>query len=300
MNILVIGGTGFIGFNLIKKLKSIGFKLTSISLKKPKKGNLIPGVKYIQLNIVKKKEFKKIKNNFDIVVNAGGYGGLDNNFKNLKKIYETQYQGLKNISSFFLNKKIKKFIQIGSSLEYGSLPGVHSEKMHSKNPITIYGKSKLHSTNYLKFLYKVYKFPVVILRLYQVYGPNQKTNRVIPYIIDSITKKNKIYTTKGNQVRDFCYIDDVIDAIVKCFKAKKIDGEVINIGLGKGYKIKNVLKKIFILFPNYNVKDNVKKLIVLKKQTKKFVPSIKKAKKLLSWSPKTNLDKGIRETIHNF
>ena len=87
---------------------------------------------------------------------------------------------------------------------------------------------------------------------------------------------------------------------MKCFSAKKIDGEIINIGLGKGYKIKNVLKIIFRLFTKYNVSANVKKIVSSKNQTKKLVPSIKKAKKLLNWSPKVRLKKGIKETIINF
>ena len=88
-------------------------------------------------------------------------------------------------------------------LEYGSVSGIQTENSHPKNPISIYGKSKLYSTNYLKFLNKVYNFPVVVLRLYQVYGPNQKNNRLIPYVIDSIIKNKKIFTTKGDQIRDF-------------------------------------------------------------------------------------------------
>ena len=87
---------------------------------------------------------------------------------------------------------------------------------------------------------------------------------------------------------------------MKCFNAKKVDGEIINIGLGKGYKIKNVLKIIFRLFTKYNVRTNVKKIVSSKNQTKKLVPSIKKAKKLLNWSPKISLKKGIKETIINF
>ena len=189
--LLVIGGTGFIGFNLLKKAKKLGFSLTSISLKKPEKKKYLTGVKYLKLDISKKKELKKIKNNFDYIVNAGGYGGLDNNFKNLKGIYSAQYTGVKNLASFFLNKNIRKFVQIGSSLEYASSSGINSENVKIKNPITIYGRAKLYSTNYLKFLYKIYDFPVVILRLYQVYGPIQKRNRIIPYIINSIIEKKK-------------------------------------------------------------------------------------------------------------
>ena len=297
--LLVIGGTGFIGFNLLKKAKKLGLSLTSISLKKPEKKKYLTGVKYLKLDISKKKELKKIKNNFDYIVNAGGYGGLDNNFKNLKGIYSAQYTGVKNLGSFFLNKNIRKFVQIGSSLEYASSSGINSENVKIKNPITIYGRAKLYSTNYLKFLYKIYDFPVVILRLYQVYGPIQKRNRIIPYIINSIIEKKNIYTTKGDQIRDFCYIDDVVDAIIKSFESKKSNGEIINIGLGKGYKVKNVIKKIFSFFPEYNIKKKVKKNIV-STQTKKLVPSIKKAKKILNWKPKINFDQGIKLTISSF
>ena len=250
MKILIIGGTGFIGFNLLKKLKNLRFSITSISLSYPKKNNLILGVKYVKLDITNQNEIKKINGNFDIVVNAGGYGGLDDNFRDTSKMYQNQIKGLKNVASFFLKKKIKKFIQVGSSLEYGSVSGIQTEKSYPKNPITIYGKSKLYSTNYLKFLNKVYNFPVVVLRLYQVYGPNQKNNRLIPYIIDSIIKNKKIFTTKGDQIRDFCYIDDVTEAIIKCFKSKKSIGEIINIGYGRGHQIKDILKKFLNFFQN--------------------------------------------------
>lgn len=300
MKILIIGGTGFIGFNLLKKLKNLRFDITSISLSYPKKNNFISGVNYVKLDISNQNEIKKINGNFDIVVNAGGYGGLDDNFRDTSKMYQNQIKGLKNVASFFLKKKIKRFIQIGSSLEYGSVSGIQTENSHPKNPISIYGKSKLYSTNYLKFLNKVYNFPVVVLRLYQVYGPNQKNNRLIPYVIDSIIKNKKIFTTKGDQIRDFCYIDDVTEAIIKCFKSKKTIGEIINIGYGRGHQIKNILKKIFKYFPKYKVKKKVKINISSKKQVKKLVPSIKKAKKILCWSPKISFNEGIKKTINSF
>ena len=81
-------------------------------------------------------------------------------------------------------------------------------------------------------------------------GPNQKNNRLIPYVIDSIIKNKKIFTTKGDQIRDFCYIDDVTEAIIKCFKSKKTIGEIINIGYGEGIKLKIYLKKFLNIFQN--------------------------------------------------
>ena len=100
MKILIIGGTGFIGFNLLKKLKNLRFGITSISLSYPKKNNFISGVNYVKLDITNQNEIKKINGNFDIVVNAGGYGGLDDNFRDTSKMYQNQIKGLKNVASF--------------------------------------------------------------------------------------------------------------------------------------------------------------------------------------------------------
>ena len=275
-SLLVIGGTGFIGSNLLKKAKKLGFSSTSISLRKPNKKNFVPGVKYIMLDITKKEKLKKLKGNFDIIVNAGGYGGLDENFKNKNKMYKDQYDGLKNISSHFLNKRITKFVQIGSSLEYGQLSKINRENDKTIYPLTIYGRAKLRSTDYLLFLYKVFNFPVTILRLYQVYGPHQKTNRFIPYIIKSAIKRDNIYTSAGNQIRDFCYIDDVVDAILKSFDNKKTIGEIINIGYGKGFKIKHVLQKILKILKYRNFKGKIKKNIPISIKTKNLYPPLKK------------------------
>ena len=172
-NILIIGGTGFIGYHLAKKCLKKNFIVTSISTNQPKKLRFLKKVKYIICDINNEKVLEKIDNNFDYVVNLGGYV----NHKNKQETYRSHYLGLKKLTKILLKKKIKKFIQIGSSMEYGLAKSPQKENLKCK-PISVYGKAKFLSTKYLLYLYKKKKFPVTIVRLYQVYGPYQDQNRL--------------------------------------------------------------------------------------------------------------------------
>ena len=214
--ILIVGGTGFLGFHLASKCIKKGWYVTSISTHLPKKDRRVHKVKYLILDISKKKQLKKIKSNFDYVINFGGYV---NHTKKIKT-YQSHYIGCKNLVDFFLDKKIKSFIQIGSSIEYGNIlsPQIEKKIYNMKNLKSIYGKSKLLATRYVLKKSKDYNFPGLILRLYQVYGPGQYLNRFIPFIINGCIKNSSFPCSHGLQKRDFLYIDDFINSVFKCFK----------------------------------------------------------------------------------
>ena len=125
-NILIVGGTGFIGHHLAEKSLTKGWEVTSISSKPPKKIRYLSKVKYIRCDITNKKLLKKkIQEPFDYVVNLGGY--VDHS--NKKKTYKSHYEGCKNLAEIFLTKKLLSFIQIGSSLEYGISNSPQKEKI---------------------------------------------------------------------------------------------------------------------------------------------------------------------------
>ena len=86
--------------------------------------------------------------------------------------------------------------------------------------------------------------PVTILRLYLVYGPKQDVNRIIPINIFNSIKNKKFDCSSGKQLRDFIYIDDVIEAIIKTLKNESVSGEIINIGSGHPITIKKIIKTI--------------------------------------------------------
>ena len=183
-NILIVGGTGFIGYHLAKKSLKKGWQVTSISLRPPKKIRYLPQVKYIHCDITKKKSLKRnIRWSFSYVVNLGGH--VEHSHK--KKTFTSHYTGCKNLTEIFLKKMPIAFVQMGSSMEYGSLksPQKENAKCNTKFIKSTYGKAKLLSSIYLINLFKKKKFPSTILRLYLAYGPKQDMNRFLPIVIKS-------------------------------------------------------------------------------------------------------------------
>ena len=295
--ILIIGGTGFIGFHLAKTCLKKNFLVTNLSFRKPKKERYLKKAKYIQCDISNKNNVKRnIKGNFDYVVNLGGY--VNHNDK--VKTYNSHYKGCKNIADFFRKKKITSFIQIGSSVEYGPIKSPQSETQNCsiKKLRSTYGKAKFLATKYLLGLFKTERFPVTILRLYLVYGPNQDPNRLISSVINSCLLKKKFPCSNGNQYRDFLYVDDLIKAITSCFRNSNSIGKIINIGKGKPQKVKEIIKLI-----NNTVGTGIPeygKIKFRKDEIKTLYPDIKLAKKILKWKSKISLKKGIDLTIKNY
>ncbi len=292
--ILVIGGTGFIGYHLLKK-SVVKYKVYSLSINKIKKSEKINKVTYLKGDISSKRSLKKALKlkNFDYIVNLGGY--IDHVNKQLA--YKTHFKGCKNLVDFFKKKKIQLFVQIGSSTEYGKQKSPNIEALGGK-PSTIYARSKLNATKFLFNFTKKNYFPFTILRFYQVYGPKQKKNRLIPIVIDSSLKKSQFKCSSGLQVKDFLHVNDAVEAIMKCFNNKNIINHIINIGSGRQISIKNLILKI------------VKKIGhgqpifgALKRRLDEPLisyPSINKAKKILLWSPKIKLDEGLKKTIRYY
>jgi len=288
-NILILGITGFLGFHLAKRALSLGWNVYGVSKHKPKKHKKLNKVKYIFLDLSKEKKFIKLKRYyFDYVVNLSGYAA----HKSKALSNAGHFESVKNLFNYFKNKKLKLFIQAGSSDEYGKLKTPYTE-VQKCNPSGYYGKSKFKSTI---FLMKQKNFPVIILRFFLVYGPFQDLNRFMSQLIVTALKNQNFPTTLGNQCRDFLYISDAVDAIMKTIlKQKNIQNDIINIGSGKCIKLKKIIelvkKKIKYFKPVYG------SVVLRKHEPIKNYPNINKANKILGWSPKISLKDGISKTI---
>ena len=107
-----------------------------------------------------------------------------------------------------------------------------------------YGKSKFKASQYLKKISKAYNLPYIILRPYQVYGPKQKKDRLIPQTIETCLKNKIFLCTPGTQKKRFLYVDDFVFLIQKILLKKNIRYEIFNVGSGKPILVKNIIKKI--------------------------------------------------------
>ena len=295
--ILIVGGTGFIGYHLAKKSLKKGWQVTSISSNRPKKIRYLPKVEYIRCNITNKKLLKRsIRKAFDYVVNLGGY--VDHS--NKRKTFKSHYGACKNLSEIFLKKTPLSFVQIGSSLEYGisSSPQKENIKCNLNTIKSIYGKAKLLSSRHMIELFKKKNFPSTVLRLYLVYGPRQDANRFLPITILGCIKNKQFPCSKGDQLRDFVYVDDAVEAIIKSLTNKNSRGQIINIGSGKPRRIKSVIEKVKKIskggYPQYGT------FKLRKFEISKLYPNVEKARNKINWRSKILFEKGLRKTIDSY
>ena len=177
----------FLRLSSMRFFKKKGWIVHSISKFKPQKKRKITGDKYILCDDSHKKILnKKIDKLYDYTVNPSGYVDHSKN----KSIIQSHFVGCKNLIQILKSRGIRKFVQIGSSIEYGNQKSPQVEKKIEKiNTLSVYGNAKLSSTMFLKKIFENEGTPITILRLYLVYGPNQDDNRVIPFVINNCIRK---------------------------------------------------------------------------------------------------------------
>ena len=150
--LLVIGGTGFVGYHLSLKAIKKGWKVTSVSTNKPKKHRYLNKVNYLKIDIADLKKLeKKLVGSFDYVVNLGGYVDHRSFENGGEKIIKVHFTGVVNLTKIISRKRIKKFVQVGSSAEYGNCKAPQNENQDGQ-PISPYALAKLASTNFLLML----------------------------------------------------------------------------------------------------------------------------------------------------
>ena len=274
-SILITGATGFIGKHLVKKIPNYNIAVDQNG-------------KNIDLRI--RKEVLKIKRS-DIVIHLAGKIPSEKNYsKNI--FFEHNFLGTLNILEYCIKKKVKKIIFV-SSYVYGNPEKNPISEKHQIKPHNTYTKSKVLCEELCKIYAEKYKIEIIILRPFNIFGNLQKDNSLISNIIKSIKNNSHITIINKNNKRDYLFIDDLIDAIIKLIDYK-CKFEIFNIGSGKSYSFENVVQ----LFEKENKKKIKRKYKTSKKNSiPKIQADISKIKKEIKWNPKYTLVEGIEKII---
>ncbi len=297
---IITGGSGFIGTHLIKKLLNTGdFDITVIDLVYPK----IPGVGFIESNISDVNKFKSDIKDADVVIHLAAVMGVDHCNDNPEKVWKTNYCDTKNFIDICIENKVKKFIFSSSSEVYGNSKDIPYQENNVLDPISLYAKNKIKIEEYLSK--NSSKFNVGIVRFFNVYGPWQKNNFVIPAFIEAALENRDINIFgDGNQSRCFTYVEDAVDGLEKFMRYNKTPFEIINIGHSTETRIKDLAKIVLEYIPE------TKSKIVFKQyggsvrephfDIARRIPLVKKAYELLKFKANTDLRTGIVPTINHF
>ncbi len=299
MYLLVVGGGGYLGREIVNQAIRLRWKVVSLSLNKKKINSINhKNVKHFFIDLTKKNKLLFLKKyKFDYVVNVSGYVDHRNFSKKNNNIIRNHLESLINLVSILNRSKLKRFLHVGSSDEYGVKNKLQYED-DREDPQTPYAFSKVAITHFLQMMNRSENYPITILRVFLVYGPGQDNNRLIPYTINNCLKDKKFKLSDGSQVRDFTYIDDVIGAIFACIKSKTANGNIYNVGTGKGYSVKYIVKLIQSIIGKG--KPDFGKIKNIRKENQNLVAQTKKIKKDLKWCAKTKLVNGINITIKSY
>jgi nucleoside-diphosphate-sugar epimerase len=187
------------------------------------------------------------------------------------------------------------FVNTGTCEEYGDNPTPFHEEQRV-NPVSPYSAAKASSTIFCEMFHRTMELPIVTVRPFLTYGPYQNPKMLIPHTIVSALKETSFKMTGGEQTREFNYVSDIVDGFIKAATIPEAIGQVINIGNGTEYTIREVVELILAKM-NAKIKPEIGALPYRAGETWHFYCSNERAKKVLGWEPNISLEEGIERTI---
>lgn len=311
--IIVTGGSGFIGTNLVNYLNKLNYEILNIdkisycSVKEKFKNITYKhNYKFIKLNLKNDKKLFRVISKFNpkYIINLASESHVDRSIDNpdkfIKENIDLTIGLLEVLKKVKIKKKINtiKLIHISTDEVFGSISKKFANEDATFNPSSAYSASKAAAENIINSYYKTFKINFSTLRLCNNYGPYQFTEKFIPTIIMNIYKNKKIpLYGKGEHVREWMHVDDTCAIIEKNLHKFK-NGESYNIGSNIYYKN---IDLIFLILKFFYIKHNqIKKILFTLDRPGhdlRYAMNSKKFKKLSKWKNFISMKKGLEETI---
>ena len=309
--IIVTGGLGFIGSNLIDLLIKKNFFVINIdkatyssNFYNVKEFEKSKKYKFIKLDI-KNKKFKNILFRFKPsgIFNLAAETHVDRSIDNPDSFIQSNIVGVYNLLENFKNyskTNKSKLIHISTDEVYGDILKGRSHEKYPYQPSSPYAASKAASDHLVSSYVRTYKIPAIVTNCSNNYGPKQHPEKLIPKLIYNIlnNKPLPIYG-KGTNSREWIYVKDHCEALIKVFQKGKI-GEFYNIGSNKNLNNLEVCKSLIKVSKKLgSIGKNVKINFVKDRPGHdiRYALNSNKIKDKLRWKPKTNFEKGIRLTF---
>jgi len=303
--ILVTGGAGTVGCNIVKKLVDRNAEVTVVDnlsaypfdyLKDYGVGD-ISAVNFVKGDITDKNLMDNLIQKQDIVIHAAALADVGACVRNPEIEFQTNVVSTQGILETSKKNNIEKFIFISSAAVYGMGNRGIFRETDPCFPVSNYALSKYWGEQQTKLYYDLYDLPTTSIRFFSVYGspqiPKQGSHSWAVAIFGALAKKGKPITVfgDGNQIRDFTHVTDIAESVVLSTEKNSTNGKFFNVGTGKPTKINEIVEKVF---------QNVDPVPINYKPYPAGDPiggysDTTLMKKLLNWEPEMTLENGIKE-----
>jgi len=307
--ILITGGAGFIGTHLVEELIQHQNYLVIIdtfgnyyySGKKENLASILKDYKNLKdYEIIRgdlKEEgiYNKIHKEIDLIFHLAAHAGVRFSIANTELVTRNNILSAVNVFEYAKMHNIEKVVFASSSSVYGNPLYTPVDEEHPKNPISPYAVSKLCGEHYADYYFREYDLPITSLRFYTVYGPRGRPDMAIGKFFNYIMNDKEITIYgDGEQLRDFTYVSDIVDGLILSGEKEEAIGQVFNLGFSSPITVNKLIEKMYSIA---NVPEKVKYGEKKKGDVEVTHSDTTKAKKMLNYHPKVDIDTGLRKTF---
>lgn len=300
MKVLVTGGAGFIGSHLVDELAKNNHVVILDDFSSGEQENIVHhagkgNVEIIIGDIRDKDLLFNISKNIDVVYHLA-VQCLRVSIKNPDVTHEVNVTGTLNLLKASLENSVKRFIYVSSSEVYGTALHVPMNEIHTCEPTTVYGASKLAGELYALAYFRTYGLESMVVRPFNTYGPREHLQgvygEVIPrFVLRILNNMPPVIFGDGTHTRDFTYVSDTVKGIVMASECDSMIGQAVNIARGQEVSI----NELAVMIANKLGKKDIKPVYEQKRpgDVIRHYADISKANKLFDFSPEIDIEKGI-------
>ena len=301
--VVVTGGAGFIGSSLCRTLLEQGAKVTAYDNLYSGKIEFIKdlmdkGLNFVQEDIRNSSALEKATKNCEAIFHLAAQTSVPFSMENPQEDSEINVVGTLNVLEA-ARKAGARVVFSSSCAVYGNPKQRPTPETYPTHPIAFYGLSKLLGENCCRFYQEIYGLEVVMFRIFNVYGPN--CHGVIYDFLNKLQKtpdKLEVLGT-GRQSRDFVYISDMVDILLKAATSPAAPGEVFNVGTGTTTAVSELAQMIIEILELKNVEVNFKGGQAWEGDMDITLADNSKAVNKLQWRPQVSLKEGLKKVINS-
>jgi len=307
MRYLVTGAAGFIGSHIVEVLLKRGDEVIGIDCftdhypRPVKEDRIKPLMDYSNLNFMEDNlltvDLQKLVGQADVIIHEAAQPGVRSGWDDSFEIYSrNNIEATQKLLAAAGDANISKFIFASSSSVYGDAVEMPTTEDSPTNPLSPYGITKLACEHLCRIYWKYFGVPVIILRHFTVFGPKPRPDMAHTVFTRAILTGEQIQLFgDGKHSRGFTYVSDIVDATISAANSQ-IENETFNIG---GGTITTINEMIRILEEITGRKANVNYVESWKGDARHTSPDISKARKMLGYQPKVELEEGLVEVVRS-
>ncbi len=306
-NVLITGGSGFIGSHLTERLVRKEANIRAFirynfrndrGLLERLSDQVKDKIDFFFGDLKDPESVRTAIEGTDVVFHLGAIVSIPYSYKNPFDFVQTNVLGTANVLNASREFEVEKIVHTSTSEAYGTAQYAPIDEEHPKQAQSPYSATKIGADKLARSYYRSFDLPVAVIRPFNTYGPRQSTRAVIPTIITQALTRDFVKLGSLYPRRDLMYVKDTVNGFIKVAESDKSIGEVINVGTGSDVSIGNLAEKIFqLLGKEPDIRTDQERVRPEKSEVERLLCDNTKAQELIDWGPEYSLEEGLKETI---